>query len=109
MSDYISACTVGSTPIDAASEVGSDADPVLDLNGLEEQELPFLTIATAGGGDRDADGGGKVVVLMMESRCQMSRLEGMVSVGLDGCASVRGLLDEVVREGGRKVLQGKGG
>lgn len=100
MRDYIAATTVATTASYADKE--EDADPLLDLNGLEEQELPFLTVATSGEDD-------KVAVLLMETRVQMARLEAMVSVGLDGCKQIRSILDGVVRAYGKKVLEGKVG
>ncbi|EMC99845.1 hypothetical protein BAUCODRAFT_352759 [Baudoinia panamericana UAMH 10762] len=100
MTDYIAACTVASSP--SSDQSIDDSDPLLDLNGLEEQELPFLSIATSGEE-------GKVCVLMMETKVQMARLEAMVSVGLDGCGQIRGILDEVVRQHGKRVLEAKVG
>lgn len=107
MSDYISACTVASAP--SSDQAIDEADPLLDLNGLEEQELPFLTIGTSsgGGGGDEVGGEDKVNVLIMETRVQMGRLEAMMSVGLDGCKQIRGILDGVVRAHGKKVLEGK--
>ncbi|KAF8852325.1 ribosomal protein S5 domain 2-like protein, partial [Acephala macrosclerotiorum] len=96
MRDYICACTAGST-----SSYGSNdeqADPLLDLNNQEEQELPFLTVATLGASD-------SVSVLVMETRVQVGRLEGMLAVGVDGCKQVREILDQVVKERGRKILE----
>ncbi len=98
MGDYVVACTTGSLANDGGAE--GDADPVLDLNGMEEQEVPFLTVGTSGGED-------KVNVLVMETRVQMARLEAMISVGLDGCRQVRKILDVIVREHGRKVLEAR--
>lgn len=98
MKDYIASCTTGSTASYASND--EEADPLLDLNGMEELELPFLTIGTSGGED-------KVNVLIMETRVQMNRLESMVSVGLDGCKQVRSILDGVVREHGKKLLKTK--
>ncbi|KAK0908497.1 Exosome non-catalytic core component [Friedmanniomyces endolithicus] len=98
MSDYVSACTVASAP--SSDQTLDEQDPLLDLNGLEEQELPFLTVGTSGEE-------GKVLVLLMETRVQVARLEAMVSVGLDGCRQIRGILDGVVREHGRKVLESR--
>ena len=98
MSDYVAACTTGSTSSYASND--EEADPLLDLNGSEEQELPFLTIATSGGDD-------KVNVLIMETRVQMSRLEAMISVGLDGCRQIRNILDGIVRAHGRRMLESK--
>lgn len=99
MRDYIAACTVAS----AANEDG-EADPLLDLNGVEEQELPFLTLATTAAGGED-----KVCVLMMETRIAMARLEAMVAVGMDGCRQVRGILDGIVREHGKRLLDSRVG
>ncbi|AEO70622.1 uncharacterized protein THITE_2055676 [Thermothielavioides terrestris NRRL 8126] len=96
MTDYVAACTAGSTSTYAANDEG--ADPLLDLNHQEEQELPGLTVATLGASDR-------VAVLVCESRVQVSRLEGMLAVGVDGCKQVREILDRVVREKGRRMIQ----
>ena len=96
MSDYIVACTSGLTPPNSSNH--DSADPLLDLNGMEEQELPFLTVGTLGAGE-------KVSVLAMESRVQVGRLEGMLAVGVDGCKQVREILDAVVRKQGKRVLE----
>lgn len=98
MKDYISACTIGSTASYASNDEA--ADPLLDLNGTEELELPFLTMGTSGGED-------KVNVLVMETRIQMPMLGAMISVGLDGCKQMRQILDGVVREHGKKLLKAK--
>ncbi len=95
MSDYIVACTSGLTPPESGTE---SADPLLDLNGMEEQELPWLTVGTLGAGER-------VSMLVMESRVQVGRLEGMLAVGVDGCKQVREILDGVVRRQGKTVLE----
>jgi exosome complex component RRP41 len=103
MTDYVAACTAGSTSTYAANDEA--ADPLLDLNQQEEQELPSITVATLGDSDR-------VAVLVCESRVQAGRLEGMLAVGVDGCKQVRHFLDKVVRErGGRMIAEGtvKGG
>ena len=98
-SDFLVACTAGSTAAHAVDE--ERADPLLDLSGSEELELPFLTVATLGGSDR-------VGVLVMESRVQVARIEGMLAVAVDGCKQVRAILDDVVRRHGRKMLEGRG-
>ena len=96
VTDYIAACTAGSTSSYAAGD--DSADPLLDLNNQEEQELPYLTVASLGDSDR-------VVALVCESRVQVSRLEGMLVVGLDGCKQVRKLLDQTVKEKGVKMIK----
>ncbi|KAL8641709.1 MAG: hypothetical protein Q9228_001509 [Teloschistes exilis] len=95
MSDYIVACTSGSTSSNSSNDEA--ADPLLDLNGLEEQELPFLTVGTLGAGE-------KVSVLIMGSRVQVERVEGLLAVGVDGCKQVKEILDQVVRRHGKKIL-----
>lgn len=94
--DYLCACTAGSTSSYSSND--EKADPLLDLNGTEEQELPFLTVATLGHSER-------VSVLVMETRVQATRLEGMLAVGVDGCGQVRSLLDNIVRVRGKTVLE----
>ena len=98
ISNYVAACTAGSTSSYGDNE--ESADPLLDLNGQEEQELPFLTVATLGGGE-------DVSVLVMETRVQMERVESMLAVGVDGCAQVKGMLDRIVKGHGRAVLEGR--
>ncbi|KAI1155514.1 ribosomal protein S5 domain 2-like protein [Nemania diffusa] len=95
MTDYLVACTAGSTSTHSAGD--EDADPLVDLNTQEEQELPFLTLATLGATD-------KVAVLVCETRVQVSRLEGMMASAADACKGVRDFLDRVVREKGHKMV-----
>jgi exosome complex component RRP41 len=94
-SDYLAACTAGSTSSHAAAD--DKADPLLDLNRQEEQELPGLTVATLGATDR-------VAVLVVEGRVHANRIEGMLAVGVDGCKQVRQIMDRVVRDKGRKMI-----
>jgi exosome complex component RRP41 len=96
MTDYIAACTAGSTSSYAAGD--DSADPLLDLNTQEEQELPFLTVATLGDSDR-------IAVMSCESRVQVSRLEGMLVVAVDGCKQVKQLLDQAVKAQGAKMIR----
>lgn len=96
MTDYLCACTAGSTSSYAANDEA--ADPLLDLNSQEETELPSLTMATLGATDR-------VAVLVCESRVQVGRLEGMMATAADGCKGVRDFLDGVVREKGVRMLR----
>ncbi|KAI1454685.1 ribosomal protein S5 domain 2-like protein [Annulohypoxylon moriforme] len=95
MEDYLVACSAGSTSSHAAND--EQADPIMDLNTQEEQELPFLTVGTLGGTD-------KVAVLVCESRVQVSRLEGMMVTAADGCRNIREYLDRVVKAKGRKMI-----
>lgn len=107
MSDYLVSCTAGSTvnkpsrgqqkPVAHGLEEDVE-DPLLDLNGLEEQELPFLTVATLGASD-------KVSVCMLETRMDASKLEEMLALGIDGCRKIREMLDGIVRARGRKMLE----
>lgn len=92
MTDYLVACTAASS---STSSDNDTSDPLLDLNNLEEQELPFLTVATLGKTD-------KVSVLVMESRVRMERVESMLAVGIDGCKRMRDILDGVVKSYGKR-------
>ncbi|KAF2186659.1 ribosomal protein S5 domain 2-like protein [Zopfia rhizophila CBS 207.26] len=92
MTDYLVACTAASSATSIDSDV---SDPLLDLNGLEEQELPFLTVGTLGKSDQ-------ISVLLMESRVRIERVEGMLAVGIEGCKRMREILDCVVKENGNR-------
>ena len=107
----LAAVTSGIIPSNPENAKSTTNEPVLDLSGQEEQEIPFLTIATVAGNDDQED---KVSVLVMESKCQVSgeggnNLESMIAVGVDGAKRVRGILDEVVRDQGRRTLRGRRG
>ncbi|KAH7121078.1 exosome complex exonuclease RRP41 [Dendryphion nanum] len=93
MADYLVASTAAST---SSSNSDDDiADPLLDLNSLEEQELPFLTVGTLGKT-------GKVSILVCETRVRMERVEGMLAVGIEGCNRMREILDGVVKGYGKR-------
>lgn len=92
MTDYLVACTAASSATSSDSDI---SDPLLDLNSLEEQELPFLTVGTYGKTE-------KVSVLVMESRVRMERVEGMLAVGIEGCKRMREILDRVVKSYGKR-------
>jgi len=93
MTDYLTACTAAST----SSGDEGPGDPLLDLNGQEEMELPFLTVATVGKGEA-----ARVAVCVLENRCRVERVEGMLAVGIEGCSRVREILDGVVKGYGSK-------
>ncbi|KAJ4318679.1 Exosome non-catalytic core component [Neodidymelliopsis sp. IMI 364377] len=95
MTDYLVACTAASSASASAADNASADDPLLDLNILEEQELPFLTVGCLGESD-------KVAVCVMETRVRMERLEGMLAVGIEGCKRMRGILDGVVKGYGKR-------
>ncbi|KAF8437345.1 ribosomal protein S5 domain 2-type protein [Terfezia claveryi] len=79
--DYVTACTAGSSSTYMSNE--ENADPMLDLNAIEEGDLPCLTLATVGG----ARG---LALCNMENKVQLNRLEGMIAVAVGGCAELRG-------------------
>lgn len=95
MTDYLVACTAASSASSSAADNASSDDPLLDLNTLEEQELPFLTVATLGESE-------KVAVCVLETRVRMERVEGMLAVGMEGCKRMRGILDDVVKGYGKR-------
>lgn len=94
MTNYLTACTAASS---SSGDDASGGDPLLDLNGQEELELPFLTVATVGKGES-----ARVAVCVLENRCRVERVEGMLAVGIEGCGRVREILDGVVKGYGSK-------
>lgn len=97
-------------PSSMASTGRERPEPVLDLNVAEEQELPFLTVGSVRGTSGTED---MIATLIMESRVQAGDgtgggvLEVMLGVGLDGCKSVRGRMEDVIRKHGKRVMEGK--
>lgn len=81
-------------------------EPVLDLTGSEELEIPFLTVGTVIG--KDAEKTDKVITLIMESRCPLGadgkNLEAMLAVAIDGSKRVRGILEDCVRRKGESMI-----
>lgn len=105
MTDYVVACTSGQSNSLYDQQAGGEGgygDPWLDVNYLEESDVPFLTVATLGEGE-------KVVLLVMESKVRIERLEGMIAVGVSGCGRVRGIMDEAVRRHAKEKLEKAGG
>ena len=106
MPSILSAITSGS--IASPDDATASSEPVLDLSDMEEQELPFLSVATVQGVQGEED---KISVLVMESRCQVGhgrgKLERMLGIGVDGCKQVRTILEGVVRSHGAKMLKGR--
>jgi exosome complex component RRP41 len=106
MPSILAAVTSGH--ISSTDGPGSSSDPVLDLSNAEEQELPFLSVATVAAIPGEDE---KVSVLIMESRIQAEqgggKLEGMLALGVDGCKRVRKFLEGIVKGHGAKVLQGR--
>ena len=103
MPSILTATTCGSI---VSTDDDGKAQPCLDLNNAEEQELPFLSVATVSGLGEKED---RVSVLVMESRVSAGggRLEGMMATGVDGCKMVRSRMEDVVRKHGSKMLQAR--
>ncbi|KAK6340157.1 Exosome non-catalytic core component [Orbilia blumenaviensis] len=100
LKDYVCACTAGQSTSIFDSE-GTSPDPWLDVNYLEESDIPSLTVATVGDSE-------KIVALTMENKVRIERLEGMIAVGVSGCAKVRGIMDKEVRRHGKEKLEARG-
>lgn len=99
MSDYVVACTAGSHTIRSRSNPEEEGeDPLLDMNNLEEADLPSITVGTIGGGE-------KITLLQLETKVRLDRLEGMMAVALDGCGKLRELMDEIVRMHGNEIVR----
>lgn len=108
MTDYVVAISAASTTVTAttaaaataatAGDDGSGREPLLDVNGIEESDLPTLTVATLGATE-------KITLLQMENKVPLAALEGMLAVAVDGCAKLRDLLDRVVRKHGNEVAR----
>jgi len=103
MSDYVVAMAVASSSMSSApdQEEGSfdeGTDPLLDVNGAEESDLPSLTVATLGKSE-------KITLLQMESKVPLARLEGMLAAAVDGCMKVTDIVREIVKKHGLEIVQ----
>lgn len=85
--DYVCAVTVGAY----------DETPLLDLNSLEENDLSFITLGVVGDSD-------KVNLMLCEDRLPLSKLERLISLGIEGCHRLRELMNETVRGFGTDLL-----
>ncbi|KAI5799992.1 ribosomal protein S5 domain 2-type protein [Geopyxis carbonaria] len=95
MTDYVVAVTVAASTTSTANAAPGlsyeeAADPLLDVNGIEELDLPSLTVATLGASEN-------ITLLQLESKVHLGMLEGMLSVAVDGCSKLRDILDEKVK------------
>jgi exosome complex component RRP41 len=97
MTDYVVGMTSGTT-LSQSSDDSSPGEPLLDVNGIEDSDLPTLTVATMGATE-------KIILLQMENKVHISLLEGMLAVAVDGCAKMKDMLDEVVRKHGSEVAR----
>lgn len=100
MSDYVVGMSAGSSSATTSAAVSFEeaADPLLDVNHIEEGELPHLTVATLGATDN-------ITLLTMESKVHLAMMEGMLAAAVDGCRKLREMLDEVVRAHGTEVAR----
>ncbi|KAK9459378.1 ribosomal protein S5 domain 2-type protein [Lipomyces oligophaga] len=84
MYDYVCASTAGIY----------DKDVLLDLNRIEENDMPFLTMATLGESR-------KVLLLHLETRVQFDKLEPMMAAAMSGCHHLRTIMDQQIRKHGK--------
>lgn len=113
MPGLLSACTVGmsgtcSTPKDKRH---NEFDPLMDLSLPEEQELPFLTLATtpwipvgensmeSEKNDESEEPDTKVAVLNMDSKVHYDYLDNLIGTGKGGCNIIRDQLEQTIRPG----------
>ncbi|CAI2164115.1 5464_t:CDS:2 [Funneliformis geosporum] len=91
MVDYVCACSAGCI----------DNEPVLDLNYVEEShDTPELTVALL-------PKTGKITLLQMESRLHVDKFQSVMEMATTGCKKIYHILDEVVRENVKDLLEKK--
>ncbi|KAH6695475.1 exoribonuclease family protein [Plectosphaerella plurivora] len=95
MSDYLAACSAGLVVYHAAGD--DRAAALLDIDKDEEDQLPYLTVATLGASD-------KVAVLWGDTNVHISRLETMMACAVDGCGKIREKMDDIVKQHGQRLI-----
>ncbi|KAF8252378.1 ribosomal protein S5 domain 2-like protein [Wilcoxina mikolae CBS 423.85] len=97
MTDYVVGMTAGITT-STSSEDKTEGEPLLDVNGIEDSDLPTLTVATLGATEN-------ISLLQLENKVHMTLVESMLAAAIDGCAKMKEMLDEVVRKHGEEVAR----
>jgi exosome complex component RRP41 len=90
LTDYVSACSSGVYSNNA----------LIDLNTLEEQDVPFLTIGVIGKSD-------KISMLTLETQLPMASLEPVLATSLSGAHAIQDIMDAAVRKHGKHRLERK--
>lgn len=98
MRNYVVACTAGSHSMRGDSLEAEGEDPLLDMNNIEEADLPSLTVGTVGGRER-------IALLQLETKVRLERLEAMMAAALDGCGKLREIMDQIVRIHGYEMVK----
>lgn len=102
ITDYVVAVAVGSSSVSTTKEAedsfDDDTDPILDLNGIEENELPSMTVATLGKSE-------KITLLQMESKVPLIRLDGMLALAIDGCSKLTETMNDTVKSHGLEFVR----
>jgi len=88
MNDYICATSAGLV----------DDNAILDLNSIEEADIPHCTIATLGKSE-------KITLIQSERPFPMQSFETLLSLALSGCERVHGMMVQTTRERSQHVLQ----
>ncbi len=88
MTDYISSLSIGLYL----------TQPLLDLSGGEEQDIPFLVIASTSRTE-------KITLLSLETRIHVDRFEEMLLVGVEGCKVLKEEMERCVRKRTRLVAE----
>ncbi|CAI5759325.1 unnamed protein product [Candida verbasci] len=83
MYDYVSAISCGLY----------DNTPILDLNNLEENEMPCLTLGVIGKSE-------KLALLLFEDKLPLDYLENLLSIGIAGSHRIKDLMDSEIRKHG---------
>ena len=93
LTSYVVACSAG-----MSAPLTDDESPsaLIDLNALEEGDLPNLTIACAGSQE-------KIALFHMESRVGLSSIETMMATAISGCNQLRIEKDETIRAHGKDI------
>lgn len=87
MTDYICGCTVG-------LHKGSG---ILDLNYLEECDIPYINAASVGSTT-------KIALLLMESSIHATMIVPLLEKCLEACHEIRKVMEDAAREAGKEFL-----
>lgn len=88
MSDYIASLSIGLHL----------KQPLLDLNGPEESDIPYLVVASL-------PGSSKLTLASMETRIHIDRFEEMLTVGVEACKVLKDEMEVQVKKRTETVVE----
>lgn len=90
--DYVAACSVGVW----------DNVSLVDTSDAEEMDVSCVSIGVVGNSDDFENA--RIGLLVAEDKMPLERLQNAMEIGVAGCARIRELMDQIVRDKGVELI-----